>query len=101
VELQEPLSFGEAVRAGERMLEAPASDADALWLLAEDSAPEPGALDALLATLETAKSVAIAGPKLMDGRNPTASASSAARSLASGGACRSSRTSSTRGSTTG
>ncbi|MFD4422732.1 glycosyltransferase family 2 protein [Agromyces sp. NPDC058484] len=66
VELQEHLSFGEAVRAGERMLDTPASDGDALWLLAEDSAPEPGALGALLATLETARSVAVAGPKLME-----------------------------------
>ena len=70
VSLQEPLSFGEAVRAGERVLEAPSSDADALWLLAEDSAPEPEALDALLATLETAKSVAVAGPKLMEWDEP-------------------------------
>ncbi|WP_448809379.1 glycosyltransferase [Agromyces bauzanensis] len=65
VELQEALSFGEAVRAGERVLDAPGSDADALWLLAEDSAPQPEALGALVAMLETAKSVAIAGPKLM------------------------------------
>lgn len=70
IELQEPLSFGDAVRAGERVLEAPASDADALWLLAEDSAPEAGALAALMATLETAKSVAVAGPKLMEWDEP-------------------------------
>ncbi|RZS67898.1 GT2 family glycosyltransferase [Agromyces ramosus] len=70
VSLQEPLSFGEAVRAGERVLDAPASEADSLWLLAEDSAPEPEALDALLATLETAKSVAVAGPKLMEWDEP-------------------------------
>ena len=70
MELQEPLSFGEAVRAGERVLDAPGSDADALWLLAEDSAPEPDALEALIATLETAKSVAVAGPKLMEWEEP-------------------------------
>lgn len=70
VELQEPLSFGDAVRAGERVLEAPTSDADALWLLAEDSAPEPDALAALMATLETAKSVAVAGPKLVVWEQP-------------------------------
>lgn len=70
VELQEPLSFGEAVRAGERVLEAPNSDADALWLLAEDSAPEPDALTVLMATLETAKSVAVAGPKLVEWDEP-------------------------------
>jgi GT2 family glycosyltransferase len=70
VELQEPLSFGEAVRAGERVLEAPSSDADALWLLAEDTAPEPEALRALVATLETGKSIAVAGPKLMEWDRP-------------------------------
>ena len=65
VGLEEPLSFGEAVRAGERLLPEPASDADALWLLAEDTAPAPDALEVLVATLETARSVAVAGPKLM------------------------------------
>ncbi|WP_169053775.1 glycosyltransferase [Agromyces sp. H66] len=70
VELQEPLSFGEAVRAGERVLDAPESDADALWLLAEDSAPEADALAALVAALETARSVAVAGPKLMEWDEP-------------------------------
>ena len=64
------LSFGEAVRAGDRILDEPASDADALWLLAEDSAPAPDALAALVATLETAKSVAIAGPKLRGWAEP-------------------------------
>ena len=70
VELQEPLSFGEALRAGERVLEAPSSDADALWLLAEDTEPQPGALMRLMATLETSKSVAVAGPKLMEWDEP-------------------------------
>ena len=70
VELQEHLSFGEAVRAGERVLDAPASDAETLWLLAADSAPEPEALRELVATLETGKSVAVAGPKLMDWDDP-------------------------------
>lgn len=70
VELQEPLSFGEAIRAGERVLAAPESDADALWLLAEDSAPEPEALSRLVATLETGKSIAAAGPKLMEWDEP-------------------------------
>lgn len=66
VELQEALSFGEALRAGERVLEVPTSDADALWLLAEDTEPHPGALTALMATLETSRSVAVAGPKLVE-----------------------------------
>src|SRR5687768_12634183 len=66
VELSQRLSFGEAIRAADGVLDEPASDADALWLLAEDSAPAPDALAALVATLETAKSVAIAGPKLRE-----------------------------------
>ena len=70
VELAQRLSFGEAVRAGERVVEAPSSDADALWLLAGDTAPEPAALETLITTLETAKSVAVAGPKLMEWDSP-------------------------------
>jgi GT2 family glycosyltransferase len=37
-----------------------------LWLLRADSAPEPDALRALLAAVEVAPSVAVAGPKLVD-----------------------------------
>ncbi|PWC03825.1 glycosyltransferase [Agromyces badenianii] len=70
VELSQRLSFGEAVRAAERVLDAPTSDRDALWLLAEDTAPAPEALERLVATLETAKSVAIAGPKLREWDDP-------------------------------
>lgn len=70
VDLQESVSFGEAIRAADRTLGAPSSDADALWLLTEDSAPDPGALAALAATLETARSVAIAGPKLVEWDEP-------------------------------
>jgi hypothetical protein len=45
---------------------APAeSDAEWLWLLAHDNAPEPTALEQLLGAVEIAPSVAIAGPKLM------------------------------------
>jgi GT2 family glycosyltransferase len=45
----------------------PATDAEEwLWLLRADSAPEPDALRALLAAVEVAPSVAIAGPKLVD-----------------------------------
>ena len=40
------------------------SDHDWLWLLGHDNAPEPGALAAILAAVEVAPSVAIAGPKL-------------------------------------
>ncbi|WP_198165620.1 glycosyltransferase family 2 protein [Agromyces laixinhei] len=70
VELSQRRSFGEAVRAAERVLDEPGSDADALWLLAEDTAPAPEALERLVATLETAKSVAVAGPKLREWDEP-------------------------------
>jgi GT2 family glycosyltransferase len=65
VETGEALSFGDAVAAGERVLDAPADESDALWLLAEDSAPDPDALDRLLATLVNGRTVAVAGPKLV------------------------------------
>lgn len=41
-----------------------------LWLLTADTAPEPQALRALLAAIEVAPSVAIAGPKLVDADDP-------------------------------
>lgn len=41
-----------------------------LWLLTEDSAPEPKALKSLLSSVLRAPSVAIAGPKLIDWDNP-------------------------------
>lgn len=43
---------------------------DWFWLLAEDSAPEPQALEEILATVERAPSVAVAGPKLVSWEHP-------------------------------
>lgn len=64
------LGFGAAVQAAVRTI-APASSEDQwLWLLAADSAPEPGALGALLHALEVSPSVAVAGPKLMQWADP-------------------------------
>src|SRR6218665_2809870 len=51
------VSLGAVVRSADRELAAPASDADRLWLLTEDSAPQPSALAMLLGSLETSKSV--------------------------------------------
>ncbi|MDR5700396.1 glycosyltransferase family 2 protein [Agromyces aerolatus] len=65
VSLSTRVSFGEAVRAAEGVLTPPSGDDDALWLLAEDSEPAADTLARLVATLETERSVAIAGPKLM------------------------------------
>lgn len=52
--------FAEALKLASHRL-----DGDAVWLLAQDTAPEPGALAALTAALETAPSVAVAAPKLV------------------------------------
>ncbi|TFB53984.1 glycosyltransferase [Cryobacterium sp. Sr3] len=60
------LSFGEAIVTAERVIAPAESDSEMLWLLAQDSAPEPDALTALLGELEIAPSVAVAGPKVMD-----------------------------------
>ncbi len=54
-------SYAAAVRA------AVDGDDDAVWLLAQDTAPEPNALAALLARLESAPTVAAAAPKLVRG----------------------------------
>lgn len=50
----------------------PAVDADDewLWILGEDNAPEDTALAELMATVEVAPSVAVAGPKLMRWSEP-------------------------------
>src|SRR6218665_2301624 len=64
------VSFGAAVRSAERVLDAPTSDADSLWLLTEDSAPQPSALAMLLGSLETSKSVVISAPKLVQWDQP-------------------------------
>ncbi|WP_160424562.1 glycosyltransferase [Agromyces seonyuensis] len=66
VELPNAVPFGEAVEAGLRMLPPSGDERAALWLLAEDTAPEPGVLAALAAALETSPSVGIAGPKVVE-----------------------------------
>lgn len=62
----ERLNFGAALAAGIRVVEQPESADEFLWLLAQDTAPEPDALERLLGAIEVAPSVAIAGPKLKD-----------------------------------
>jgi GT2 family glycosyltransferase len=68
--VQERLPFGAAVATAVRVTAPPASDNEWLWLLAQDTAPEPGALEALLAAVEVSPSVAVAGPKLVDWEDP-------------------------------
>jgi GT2 family glycosyltransferase len=63
-------SYGTAIaraldEAGPDRTDGRQGDDEWLWLLAHDNAPEPGALAALLAAVEIAPSVAVAGPKLM------------------------------------
>jgi GT2 family glycosyltransferase len=60
------LSFGVAINAALRATAPPSDTNNVLWLLAQDSAPSPGALAALLQELEIAPSVAVAGPKVME-----------------------------------
>ena len=66
-------SLGEAVRTALLELERPAAGEGRqwLWLLHADSAPEPGALAALLAAVEVAPSVGIAGPKQRSWADPS------------------------------
>jgi len=63
-------TLGEAIARALHVVAEPASDNDLLWLLGYDNAPEPEALAHLLAALELAPSVAIAGPKLMRADQP-------------------------------
>lgn len=58
-------SFADAVR-----LAGPRLTGDVVWLLAQDTAPEPHALARLLAGLERAPSVGIVAPKLVDAEDP-------------------------------
>lgn len=46
-------------------------DGDAVWLLAQDTAPQPDALERLAAGLEVAPSVAFVAPKLVRWNEPT------------------------------
>ena len=59
-------TFGGAVAQALRAAPAADGNDEWLWLLSQDSAPDPGALAALLGAVEIAPSVAVAGPKLME-----------------------------------
>ncbi|MGN7799170.1 glycosyltransferase [Leifsonia sp. 22587] len=68
--LPEKLAFGASVAAAVRVLPPTSGPDELLWLLAQDTAPEPQALEALLAALEVSPSVAVVGPKLVDWDDP-------------------------------
>jgi len=63
---RERLSFPAAVAAALRALDAPVHAEQWLWLLGQDTAPEPDALEQLLAVGEVSPSVAVTGPKLVE-----------------------------------
>jgi len=67
--------FGAAVAHALQGLPPAATADEWLWLLGHDNAPEPSALSALLAAVEVAPSVAVAGPKLMRWDDPAVIAS--------------------------
>ena len=60
------LAVGAAVSLGLQSAAPAESASDWLWLLSADTAPEPSALEQLLAAVEVAPSVVIAGPKVVD-----------------------------------
>ncbi|MET0303557.1 MAG: glycosyltransferase family 2 protein [Microbacteriaceae bacterium] len=61
------VDYGQAVSQGLSAAAPPESDRDEwLWLLGADTVPEPRALEVLLAAVEIAPSVAVAGPKVVD-----------------------------------
>jgi hypothetical protein len=64
-------SFGTAVDRGVEGMAAVPPDAQSwLWLLHDDSAPEPDALERLLEAIEKAPSVTVAGCKQLDATRP-------------------------------
>ncbi len=73
VGLASRVSFGQAVELGIRAIDRDTGqDAteDWIWLLSEDSCPEPEALERILNAVQRAPSVVIAGPKLVDWDHP-------------------------------
>ncbi|NNC13091.1 glycosyltransferase [Planctomonas sp. JC2975] len=63
---KERIPFGAAIGLAARTLPPPTSDDEWLWFLAEDTAPEPDALERMIETVAVSPSVAVAGPKLVD-----------------------------------
>ena len=63
-------SFGDAAMLAVSGLPPASGDSEWIWLLSHDSAAAPRALEALLAAVEIAPSVAVAGPKSMSWSEP-------------------------------
>jgi len=64
VSLPRDTGFGAAVAAGLETLPKRSDENEWIWLIHDDCAPQPGALQALLDAVEERPQVAIAGPKL-------------------------------------
>jgi len=56
--------FGAAISVALEHIPTSATQSEWLWLIHDDCAPQPGALEALLSAVENRPQVAIAGPKL-------------------------------------
>ena len=71
VGLSSRVSFGQAVQQGVQA-RPPAGDPaeEWIWLLSEDSCPEPEALEYILNRVQRAPSVVVAGPKIVDWDHP-------------------------------
>ena len=65
------VSFGRAIAAGLSAVAPGANPSEEwIWLLSEDSCPEPEALERILSSVQRAQSVVVAGPKLVDWDHP-------------------------------
>lgn len=64
------LPFGQAIDLAMSTLSHVEGD-EWLWFLSHDTAPAPEALERILATVQRAPSVAVAGPKLVDWSDPS------------------------------
>lgn len=63
--------FGRAVQAALSAVQpGEHPESEWIWLLSEDSCPEPEALERILSSVQRAQSVAVAGPKLVDWDHP-------------------------------
>ncbi|MDQ1680183.1 MAG: hypothetical protein QOI42_1042, partial [Frankiaceae bacterium] len=76
VRAERTTTFGQAIALAARTFDATPHHADGehaaewLWLLHDDSAPAPDALERLLERAETAREAVIIGPKIRDWDNP-------------------------------
>ena len=73
------LSFGAAISAATRVMSPPDGDHELLWLLAQDSAPAPGALESLVGAWRSPHPWLWPDPRSWSGSPTTTSTTSASR----------------------